>query len=137
MSGYQKATILLACVAALGIAACGDETTLPPEAVSGELLVSVVSPNGLEGAAVLETADEGVVEITGDGGQVFHWRQDGIIRIVVLLDAPGEISFVLEVENLNRPPQLQLVEVADPDNRLRAGLFLYRVIAEPMIGGGS
>jgi len=137
MTGYQKATILLACVAALGIAACGDEATTPPEAVPGELLVSVDSPNGLEGAAVLETADEGVVEITGDGAQVFHWRQGGIIRIVVLLDAPGEIRFVLEVEDINRPPQMRLVEVADPDNRLRAGLLFYRVIAEPMVGGGS
>jgi len=137
MTEHHKTTILVACVAALGIAACGDEATPPLEAVPGELLVRVESPKGLEGAAVLETADEGVVEITGDGGQLFQWRQDGNIRIVVLLDTPGEIRFVLEVEDINSPPQLRLVEVADPDNRLRAGLLFYRVIAEPRIGGGS
>ncbi|NIR46287.1 MAG: hypothetical protein GWN99_17775, partial [Gemmatimonadetes bacterium] len=58
-------------------------------------------------------------------------------RIVVLLDAPGTIRFTLGVEDVNRPPQLELVEVADPDNRLRGDLTGYGlefVPTEPQSG---
>jgi hypothetical protein len=125
---------VLAGVAVLGVAGCGDEAT-PPEPVPGDLAVSLVSPNGTEGAAVLETNDVGVVEVTPEvGQQAFRLTAGGVTRIVVLLDEPGDIGFTLSVEDLNRPPQLQVVEVADAENRLRPDLSGYAVASEPVTG---
>jgi hypothetical protein len=124
---------VLAGVAVLGVAGCGDEAT-PPEPVPGDLAVSLVSPNGAEGAAVFQTSDAGVVEVSATGAQAFQLTAGGVTRIVVLLDEPGDISFTLGVEDLNQPPELQIVEVADPENRLRADLSQYTVAAEPLTG---
>ncbi len=132
MSAARKVIAAIACLAILGVA-CSDETT-PPAAVPGSLAVSVGSPNGAEGAAVLETPDAGIVDVAGEGVQVFHWRAGGISRIVVLLDQPGTINFRLSIEDLGRPPRLRLVEVADADNRLRPNLASYAVNAQPVTG---
>jgi hypothetical protein len=125
----------LAVAACLGVAACGDEPTPPPPPpVPGDLVVSLVSPNGGEGAAVLETSDEGIVDIAAEGAQAFQWRAGGGSRIVVLLDEPGDVRFTISVEDVNKPPQLEIVEVADGDNRLRESLTEYGVVVEPVIG---
>ncbi len=130
MIRFDKALIALAAVT---FVACGDDPT-PPEPVPGDLLVTVVSPNGAEGSAVLETAEAGIVGVSADEAQVFHWRAGGLSRVVVLLDQAGELRFRLSVEDLNRPPRLRIVEVADSSNTLRPSLAGYRVTAEPVVG---
>ena len=119
------------CGLAIFLLSCGEEAT-EPAPVPGDLAVSVVSPNGVEGAAVLQTVQEGIVDITSDVGQAHHWRAGDVSRIVVLLDAPGDIRFTLSVADLNRPPNLRVVEVADPDNRLRPLVVGYVVESEPV-----
>ena len=127
----------LAAVSSLALAtlflACGEDAT-EPVPVPGDLAVRIVSPNGLEGAAVLQTAEDGILGVTADVGQAHHWRARNVSRIVVLLDEPGDIRFTLSVTDLNRPPSLQIVEVADPDNRLRSPLLGYVVEREPVTG---
>lgn len=134
--GVNRASRLataLACAAAVLFSACGEDATQPAP-VPGDLAVNVVSPNGFEGAAVLETADEGILEITSEAGQAHHWRAGDVSRVVVLLDEPGDIRFTLSVADLNRPPRLRVVEVSDPDNRLRSILLGYVVESEPVMG---
>ncbi len=134
--GVNRASRLaaaLACIVVFLFLACGEEATQPAP-VPGDLAVSLISPNGIEGAAVLETVEEGILEITSEVGQAHHWRAGDVSRIVVLLDEPGEIRFTLSVADLNRPPQLRVVEVADPDNRLRSLLVGYVVESEPVVG---
>ncbi len=123
----------LIALAVTGLLACGDDPT-PPEPVPGDLLVTVVSPNGAEAAAVLETADAGIVSVSADDAQLFHWRAGGLSRVVVLLDQAGPVRFRLSVEDLNQPPRLRIVEVADASNTLRPSLAGYNVTAEPLIG---
>ncbi len=65
---------------------------------------------------------------------MFHWRAGGLSRVVVLLDQPGELRFRVSVEDLNRPPRLRIVEVADPSNALRASLARYSVTSQPVTG---
>jgi len=104
----------------------------------GDLVVRLVSPNGSEGAAVLQTTDGGITEIAVAAGlQAFHWTEGGLTRIVLLRDEAGEIRFVISVEDQNRPPQLEIVEVADGANRLRASLAGYSVQIGRLEGGGS
>ncbi len=119
--------------AALAFLSC-DEGALPEPPVPGDLAVVLLSPNGLEGAAVLETTDGGILQITSVGGQTTHWRTGGATRIVVLLDAPGEIRFTLSVDNVESPPEITIIEVADGDNRLRDDLSGYSVSLQPVTG---
>lgn len=128
LNRIAKTLIALALIAAVGIVACGDEPT-PPEPVPGDLIVTVVSPNGVEGAAVLETADAGIIGVSAENAQVFHWRAGGLSRVVLLLDQPGELRFRLSVQDLSRPPNLRIVEVADGENSLRASHAGYVVRA--------
>ncbi len=133
MIRIPKTVIALALLATLGLAACGDDPT-PPAPLPGDLWVAVASPNGVEGATVLETADAGIVAVSAEEAQVFHWRAGGLSRVVVLLDQPGELRFRVSVEDLNRPPRLRIVEVADPSNALRASLARYSVTSQPVTG---
>ena len=118
-------------------AAC-DDAPPEPEPLPGRLVMTLVSPNGAEGAAVLATADAGIVDVTAEAPvQAFHWREGGVTRIVLLRDEPGEIRFSASVQDVNRPPRLEVVEIADGGNRLRTSLTDYEVDVEPHGGTGS
>jgi hypothetical protein len=124
----------LAIAGLLAAVAC-DDAPPEPQPVPGELDVTLVSPNGSEGAAVLETEDEGIVEISVEERlQAFHWTEGGLTRIVVLLEEVGEVRFRMSVTDVNRPPQLDLIDVADGENRLRNALDGYEIAVEPVDG---
>ena len=127
----------LAIACCLGVAAC-DDAPPEPQPVPGDLVVRLVSPNGSEGAAVLQTTDGGITEISVEAGlHAFHRTEGGLTRIVLVRDEAGEIRFVMSVEDWNRPPQFEIVEVADGTNRLRASLVGYEVNIGRHEGGGS
>ena len=132
--GSLRATacaLSIACI--LAVVAC-DDTPPEPQPVPGDLDVRLVSPNGSEGAAVLQTTDGGITDISVEEGlQAFHWTEGGLTRIVLLRDEVGEIRFVMSLEDVNRPPRLEVVEVADGVNRLRASLAGYAV---DVVSGG-
>jgi hypothetical protein len=138
----RSAVRALAIAGLLAAVACDDAPPEPqpvpgdlPQPVPGDLDVTLVSPNGSEGAAVLETADEGIVEISVEEGlQAFHWTEGGLTRIVLLLDDVGELRFRMSVTDVNRPPRLDLVEVSDAMNRLRTSLAGYEIAVEPVEG---
>ena len=132
----RSAARALAIACCLSLAAC-DDAPPEPQPVPGDLVVRLVSPNGPEAAAVLQTRDGGVIEIAvAEGLRAFHWTEDGLTRIVLLRDEAGEIRFAMSVEDWNRPPHLEVVEVADAANRLRAGLVGYEVQIGRLEGGG-
>ena len=124
----------LVCAAVIGTHACGEGPT-PPQPLPGELLVTLVSPSGAEGAAVFETADAGLVEAAAaEDGDAYLLRAGRTTRIVVIMDDPSEIRFTLRVQDVHAPPALRIVEVADGANRLRVNLSEYRVEMEPASG---
>jgi len=113
------------CLAAVGLHACDDDGTGPEVLKPGNLAVTLVSPNGEEGAVVLETLERGITGVTMSGGRAFLGGSGLRTRIVALLAAPGEISLTLAVDNVDRPPRLRIVEVADSANRRRGDLSDY------------
>ena len=122
---------------ALAAVAC-DDAPPEPEPVPGDVTVTLVSPNGSEGAAVLATADAGIVGVTAEEPvRVFHWREGGVSRIVALRDEAGEIRFTMSLEDVARPPRLEVVEVADGTNRLRSTLTGYEIDVARLGGAGS
>jgi hypothetical protein len=102
--------------------ACGDSGGPRPNGVRG----AVVSPNGNEGAAVLEFA--GVVDsVTVVGGVAYLRSAGGVTRAALILDQPGTIRFSLPGIAVGSAPAAVLVEVADGSNALRATVAGYRV----------
>ena len=113
------------CLAVGGVHACGEEGTAPEERIPGELAVTLVSPNGDEGAVVLEALGREITGVTMTEGRAFLGGSGLRTRIVALLAEPGEIRVTLEVENVERPPRLSILQVADGSNRLRGDVSGY------------
>lgn len=118
---------LLVAAAALAFLACGDDGPSEPPPGAGDLVAHLISPYGNEGAAVFETTDAGISSVACDGCDIYHNRVDGTSRIVVLMDTSGEIRFTMSVADRQSPPELQVIEVAGPDNQTRDDVSLYAV----------
>lgn len=105
------------------IGACDDTPAPEP----GEVRVTLVSPNGVEGAAVFEVQGliDGVDAVSGN--QAFEVEGSGGSHVVVVRESAGSVSFRMRVENVHQPPTVRLLQVAGPDDRLRATLDGYRV----------
>jgi hypothetical protein len=88
---------------------------------------SVISPNGLEGAVVLELEGTFFGVTAPSGSQLFTHASDGVTRVVVVLDNPGNIAFTLTLDDLGEAPDVRIIEVADGANALREPLRGYRV----------
>ncbi len=108
----------------LVVLSCSDAPSGPPSG-PGDLVASLASPNGAEGAAVFEVTGGGIIVITVEAGQAVHFQSGGISRIVVLLDEPGDIGFTMTVEDRRAVSNLRVIEVADSANVLRDDLSGY------------
>ena len=94
----------------------------------GEVQVTLLSPHGPEGAAVLElTGGVGLGEVTTELGDAFYEHDGGTTRVVVILDEPGRIVFTVRTEDVGARPSVTVLQVADSANQLRAGLSSYMV----------
>ena len=118
--------ILLTTAAVVAAASCDGGPSGPTG--SGTFLVTVTSPNGLEGAAVLAlSGGVGLGAVASTAGDVFVERGADAIRIVVILDQPGQILFTASADDVGTPPNVVLMQVADGDNQLRESLGGYEV----------
>lgn len=116
--------LIVATLACLGLAGC-DRSTDPGGA--GTLTASLISPNGPEGAAILDvTGEVETVSSTSDVRAFSSVTATGT-RVIVVRSSPGPLSVRLRVPDVSRPPQVSVVEVADGDDRIRASLNGYRV----------
>ena len=88
---------------------------------------SVISPNGLEGAVVLELEGTYPSVTAPSGSQVFTHAGDGVTRVVIVLTNPGNIEFTLTLDDVGEEPDVRILEVADGANELRMSLRGYRV----------
>jgi hypothetical protein len=116
-----------ACSFVAALVACD---LLGPSGPSGPgwLHADLVSPNGQEGAAVLELVGGRDLETVAlDGGEVFYEREGNTTRIVAIMDDPGQIRIQIRTEDVGRLPSAAIVQVADGENRLRSSLAGYRV----------
>jgi hypothetical protein len=93
----------------------------------GELVLAVASPNGHEGAAVLRLTGGDVETVDAANGRAFVDRAGHEIVVVVVLTAPGEIAVRLLLGSVGDLPDVEIVEVAAPDNTLRTDLSGYEV----------
>lgn len=115
-----------ACVAALLIAAgaCADAG---PDPEAGVLSASLVSPNGSEGAVLINLVGSGIGTIEASAGRVFQFAQGDTTRALFILDSPGVVAFRVAVPNIHEPPLATVTQVSDGDNGLRPDASAYRV----------
>ncbi len=114
---------VLTTVLALALAACSSDGTAPKG--PGEFRGVVVSPDGDLGAAVLELG--GVADLTPVAGRAFTQRNGDVLRVVIVLDEPGQIEFRIRLADPAGQPAATLVEVADGDNQVPESISGYRV----------
>ena len=114
------------------LTACGSDQPVPLG--PGALEATLVSPNGPEGAAVLELAGPGLGEVTVAEGEVFEQADGNTTRLVIVRDIPGQIRFRVQVIERSEPPTATVVEVADGTNELRSSISGYQVEFTPVVG---
>ncbi len=107
---------------ALALVACSSDGTAPNP---GEIRAVVLSPDGDLGAAVLELG--GVLDITPVGGRAFTERNGDVLRVVIVLDEPGQIEFRIKTADMTGQPTATVVEVADGDNQVPESVSGYSV----------
>ena len=94
----------------------------------GFLNIELSSPHGPEGAAVFELAGvEGLSGISSQRAWVFYHDQGESLRVVVILDDPGTISFRVGTASVKKVPQVTILQVSGADDSLRASLSGHRV----------
>jgi hypothetical protein len=118
------ARALLAAALACAIGSC-DAGPIQPTA--GELELAVISPNGSEGAALIELEGVAFARITAVNGRVFTHRSGDRTRVVILRDFPGNLVIRVAVDDVQDRPRVMILEVASGDNGLRDELSEYRV----------
>lgn len=115
----------LAVTLAVGAAAACDSGLFGPSG-SGVIQVSVTSPFGPEGAAVFElTGGVGLGPVTTNGGDTFFEHADGVSRVVVVLDEPGQLWFQVRTTDIGKLPTVRVLQVADGENRVRPSVSGY------------
>ena len=93
----------------------------------GTLTVTLTSPTGAEGAARIRLVGKGLGAPVPIAGEV-HARQRGdTMEVMVMLEEAGVLHFGVEVSDTTQKPRAEVVQVAGPDNRLRAALEGYDV----------
>ena len=112
-------------VAALFLAACGSDSKAPPQSLG--FFVELESPNGAEGAAVLELDGDVAAVRAPAGSRVLTYAASGMTRVIVVLDQPGTIAFEIDLAERGPAPEARVIEVSDPNDALRAPSSRYDV----------
>jgi hypothetical protein len=102
--------------------ACGDAG---PRSGPGTLTATLTSPNGAEGAAVVEIFGEGIGGVAALDGRIFAERRGDTVRVVIVSEPAGALRFSVEVSDTTRRPGGVVVEVADPTDQIRPTVSGY------------
>ncbi len=119
----RRAALAGALVLAAG--ACDESGVNEPH--TRDVTVTLVSPNGDEGAAVLELTGTEVLDAVMDGGEVFTFDAGASTRIVAVLAEAGTIRFTIAIGREAAPPQARVIEVAGGDDEARDSVAGYVV----------
>ena len=122
---YTPVLAFGAVVSTLLFFAC-ESTPVAPTG-PGELEAALISPHGDEGSVVLELTGAGIGQVTAIQGQAYTLPTGSGIRVVVILNNPGEIKLSIAVDDVASVPAASVIEVADGANVLRPSTTGYSV----------
>jgi len=106
---------VVAAVAGALLAGCLGDVAEPVR----DLRVVLDSPNGPEGAAVIELVGPGLGEVTAPAGIMFSHVAGDTTRVVILLDQAGTIEFTVQVSGRTYPG-VAVLQVADEQDNARS-----------------
>lgn len=117
---------ILPLLAVLAAAACdGGGTGAASE--GGEYIAALQSPNGDEGAAMLEMTTEGVEDVSASSATLFRQPISGGVRMMLIRDAAGRVEFRVRMAPGHELPTVRVVQVVDGDDNVRASTDGYEV----------
>lgn len=122
----RRAMLVLSAVAGVFVA-CSDQAG-PGE--QGTVLVTLISPNGAEGAALFELPIEGILAVKAPVGTVVESQSAGRRWIALFLSQPGQLVLELTVADQRKPPPVGIREVSGPADQARV-VSGYRVEVAP------
>jgi len=109
--------IALTVFVAAVVSGCTDQA---PVSGPGTMTVTVRSPNGDEGAALVSLLGDDVGTVSAAGATEVHSLQGNSVTRVVLIDQNGgELMFRVAVADTTNPPGWVIDEVAGPDDGAR------------------
>ncbi len=113
-------TLLGLTALALASYACGDSATPPRVPGPGTLTARLTSLAGAESAARFRLIGDGVRDVTASAGRLFRATRGDTTDVIVVLETAGDVGFFLAVADTTDLPAISVLEVAGPDNALRA-----------------
>ncbi len=119
--------LLLVTLAALASCSGHDSTGPAGGSRAGTVTLRLVSPNGPEGAAVIDLASGPVLSVDADGDVVDVVSAGGRTRVVMLRNPAGELRARVSMSDTTQALNPSVVEVADSLNVLRTSLSGYAV----------
>lgn len=125
----SRAPLLAAALATFtALTACGDSGSDPSEPEPGTLELQITSPAGSEGAALVEVTGVGVQGVQSAAGRAFMETMGvDTTQVLLILDTPGLLVFEADVADINASVGGRVLDVAGPDNALRADPAAYTV----------
>jgi len=91
----------------------------------GKLTYRLDSPNGDEAGFLVEISGALTGVPWAPGARSEALDMDGKVILAVVAQEPGQLQLVLAVEDKEDPPDLLILQVVGPDNRLRSNLADY------------
>jgi hypothetical protein len=119
MRTRRRALVLLLAIAAGAVRCTGDGPAEPPAAVPGTRMLQVDSPNGAEGAALIELDATNVHAVGGDSAMVLVERDGAKLRVAIVRATPGLLRLRVDIADTAAAVTATLLEVAGPQNALR------------------
>jgi hypothetical protein len=109
--------IALTLFMAAAASGCTDQA---PVSGPGTMTVTLRSPNGDEGAALVSLLGNDVGAVSASGvTEVHSLAGNSVTRIVLIDQSGGELMFRVGVEDTTNPPGWVIDEVAGPDDATR------------------
>jgi hypothetical protein len=124
----MRILVLSLLLAAPALAGCDGGTGSVP--AGGEYIVTLESPHGPEGAAILEMTDQGVEGIYASAAALFRNRISGGYRLVLVREPAGSIQFRINLAEGNHFPEVRVIEVVDGEDERRPSVEGYEVSFE-------
>jgi len=98
-----------------------------PASGPGQLEAVLESPNGSEGAAMLQFVGPGITGVQAQGAEIYRTTSGDTTRVIVVVETAGKLSVFLQLTDLSMPPDWTILQVSGPDDALRPSLSGYRV----------
>ena len=121
----SRAKLILLAAGAFGFGSCGSEPTAPTG--PGQFQFEVRGGYSDDAAVALELTGLGITDVVAIDGDLYFSSFGPTTRVVVVLNEPGAITFLVDVQELGEPPTVRLIEVAGADNEIRASTTAYTV----------